>query len=82
TTTIRFGLPAAGEVMVQIYSVTGQRVLSSRSEANSGGWFTYNWNGSTENGRTAASGVYIYRVQFSERDGKIWQKSGKMQLLK
>jgi len=57
STTIRFSLPQAENVKLQIYDSLGRLIetlVDSRLEA---GYYTYKWNA-----KNYASGVYIYRI--------------------
>ncbi len=71
TTTIRYGIPKAGQVKITVYNVLGQKIFGNISnqsagihqvEINASGW---------------SSGLYFYRLQFN---GKTYNK--KMMLLK
>ena len=62
TTTIRFTLPQREPVKLVIYAITGQRVATLVNEEMSAGTHQVRWNGRDQNGRSAASGVYIYQL--------------------
>jgi hypothetical protein len=77
-TTIRFFLPRAGYVILDIYNVLGEKVVSLVHEKMNGGVHNTNFNGSE-----LVSGIYIYRVSYSSVDGAIEKSfSKKMILLK
>ncbi|MCX5753123.1 MAG: T9SS type A sorting domain-containing protein [Candidatus Krumholzibacteria bacterium] len=76
-TTIRFGLPAAGEVELSIYNVLGQRILVLAKGRYEAGNHVMSWNGLDTNGRAVSSGIYFYRL----RSGK-YEQTRKMLLLK
>jgi len=65
STTIRFGLPAEGAVVLAVYSATGQLVRTLVDETLTAGAHDVAWNGLDERGRTVASGVYLYRITWS-----------------
>jgi WD40 repeat protein len=58
STTIRYALPEAAQVRLEVYTVTGQRVAVLASGEQSAGWHTATFDGSS-----LASGVYIYRLE-------------------
>jgi hypothetical protein len=58
STTIRYALPEAAQVRLEVYTLTGQRVAVLASGEQRAGWHTVAFDGSA-----LASGVYIYRLQ-------------------
>ena len=76
-TTIRYGIPDDAPVSIVIYNILGQQVVQLVNERKPAGFYTIAWNGRDTQGRTLASGVYIYRIQV----GKIVRVQ-KMMLLK
>jgi len=62
STTINYGLPAAGPVKITVYNVAGQKVKSLVHEIKPAGSHSIKWNGRDEQGRQIAAGVYIYRL--------------------
>ena len=64
TTTVRFTLPASMPVTAVIYSVTGARVRVLANRQRFGpGENRLTWDGRTDQGTTAASGVYFIRIE-------------------
>ncbi len=61
-TTIGFQLPAAGDVTLEIYTITGQLVKTLVSSLQPAGKFTVKWNGTNQFGKPVSSGVYLYRL--------------------
>ncbi len=61
-TTIRYQLPAAGNVELNIYNVLGQKVATLASERQKAGLHQRAWNASEY-----PSGVYFYRLQTDGR---------------
>jgi hypothetical protein len=62
-TRIRFGLPRAERVTLEIYSVLGQRVAAPLDRAPlAPGYHTVVWDGVTYRGAAAPSGVYLLRL--------------------
>jgi hypothetical protein len=58
TTSIRFALPLAGHVRMEVFTVTGQRVAVITEGERAAGWHTVSFDGSQ-----LSSGVYLYRLQ-------------------
>ena len=68
TTTIRFGLPAAGVVNLAVYDVLGRPVAGVlREEPLRAGWHEFTWDGRDDRGVPVASGVYLYRLRVGDR---------------
>jgi len=57
-TNIRFGLPVASDVRVEIYNILGQRVLTLLDEHKPAGYHVVQFN-ATKFG----SGLYFYRIK-------------------
>lgn len=62
TTTIKFGLPAAGNVKLVIYDILGRQVAELVNTKMQGGYHSVVWDGKNDLGRQVASGLYIYQV--------------------
>lgn len=58
STTIRFGLPNASEVNIEIYNMIGQKVMVLSNNRFGAGWHTISFNASG-----LSSGIYIYRIR-------------------
>lgn len=56
-TNIRYGLPKASNVLVEIYSVTGQKVMTFNEMNKSAGYHVINFNASH-----LSSGIYFYTI--------------------
>ena len=61
-TTIRYDLPSASTVSLVIYDVRGARVRKLVDRAVVPGRHSLVWDGTDDNGRHVASGVYFYRL--------------------
>ena len=65
-TVLSYFLPKSGSVRLELFSVTGQRVAILRQEHQEGGYHRFHWNGRDREGRSLASGVYLYRLVTDE----------------
>jgi surface protein len=57
-TSIRYALPEAGEVRLEVYTVAGQRVAVLAEGERAAGWHTVQFDASN-----LASGMYLYRLR-------------------
>lgn len=63
TTTIRFGLPEAATVRLEIYNMIGQRIATLiAGEFYTAGTYEAVWDALDESGNVVSSGLYIYRL--------------------
>ncbi|MYI84053.1 MAG: T9SS type A sorting domain-containing protein, partial [Rhodothermaceae bacterium] len=65
-TVLSYFLPKSGPVRLELFSVTGQRVAILRQEHQEGGYYRLHWNGRDREGRSLASGMYLYRLVTDE----------------
>ena len=65
-TVISYFLPKSGPVRLELFSVTGQRVAILRQGHQQAGYHRLHWNGRDHEGRSLASGMYLYRVVTEE----------------
>jgi FlgD Ig-like domain len=63
TTTIGFVLPEAGPVELEVFDVAGKVVSTVVKETLPAGRHSFDWNGRMENGESASSGIYVYRLR-------------------
>jgi len=63
TTTIPYMLGKAGNVRIDIFTITGQRVWTLVDEYRPAGSFTVVWDACDDDGNPVSAGVYIYRLQ-------------------
>jgi hypothetical protein len=61
-TRIAFALPEEGVVRLQIFDPTGRLVRTLLNESRSPGYHNVHWNGESDSGQLAASGVYYCRL--------------------
>ena len=62
-TTIEYSLDRAEPVQVAIFDALGQKVRTLVDAHQRAGYYRLQWDGQTDSGKSAASGVYIYRLQ-------------------
>ena len=65
-TLISYFLPKSGPTRLEVFSVTGQRVAVLRQGHQQAGYHRLHWNGRDREGRSLASGVYLYRLVTDE----------------
>lgn len=62
-TTVSYQLAKPGNVSLKIYNTLGQLVNTLVDGYKQPGMYSASWNGKDNSGRTAANGVYIYRLE-------------------
>jgi predicted outer membrane repeat protein len=65
--TLTFALPAAGAVRAAVYDVAGRRVRVLVHESFEAGEHAIRWNGSDDDDRPVAGGLYFVRVEAAGR---------------
>ena len=76
-TRISFALSSASKTLIQIYNVKGEKVRTLLNEQLDAGHHSVIWNGTDDNGRNVASGIYFYKFKTDN-----FNKTKKMLLLK
>ncbi len=64
-TRIGYQIPGPGEVRLRIFDLNGREIFSMTQQHGAPGAYFFHWNGTSFNGRPAASGVYTYQVSFN-----------------
>ena len=77
STTISIGLPVQSDVSLDVYNITGERVLSLYNGVLAAGNYNY-----TVDASNLTSGIYVYVLNAVGEDGKNSTLSRKMTLLK
>jgi hypothetical protein len=77
STQFEFTVPAKSHVSIEIYNVLGQKIKDLVNEELAAGRYQVDWNGTTNSGTQAASGIYFYRMTT-----KNFEATKKMLLLK
>ncbi len=66
TTTIEYSLPRSTHVTLEIFDILGRNVRTLIDRNETAGTHRTEWNGLSNDGRSVASGVYVYRIQVGE----------------
>jgi len=78
-TTIKYQLPDAGQVRLEVYNMLGQAVRTLvDNQFQNAGRYTLQWDATNNSGQPLSSGVYFYRIIA----GGEYQSHKKMLLLK
>ena len=78
TTKIDYQVPVDAKVIMEVYNITGQKVMELVNQEQSAGYYTINFGSSK-----LSSGVYIYRIVASDKaTGNNFSSIKKMMLLK
>jgi hypothetical protein len=78
-TTIKYQLPEAGQVTLEVYNMLGQVVKTLvNNQFQNAGRYTLQWDATNNSGQALSSGVYFYRIIA----GGKFQSHKKMLLLK
>lgn len=67
-TFIKFWLPEPREASLDIYDMKGRRVRQLLDGSVPGEWSSVRWDGRTDNGAAAPSGVYLYRLETNKEN--------------
>jgi|GEM_PF-2387271 len=62
-TSIRFAIPEAGLVTLEIYDLMGRKVATLLDGFQASGFHQVRWTGTNAQGAPVSSGVYFYRLQ-------------------
>ncbi len=62
STTIRFDIPKKSFINISVFNLLGQEVARLASEELLAGSYSTKWNGKTQQGQSAGSGVYFVRM--------------------
>ena len=82
-TVIKYALPKASVVKIQIYNILGQKVRNLVDEPQEPGYKTIHWDGRDNSGKEVGSGIYFYRIVARTNQGsEDFVKCKKMTLLK
>lgn len=63
TTTIKYTIPNAGNVRLEVYDITGRLVNTLVNASEVTGTYSVTWDGRNSSGQSVSSGIYLYRLQ-------------------
>ena len=66
STTIEYQIPEAGQVVVNIFDISGQLVKTLQNSFQNSGSYSLSWNSQNETGANVASGIYLLQVQHNK----------------
>ena len=66
--TISFDMPSAGDVIVAVYNVKGQRVKTLINAYTGKGEYNVYWDGTDNSGNRVGSGMYMYRIETADME--------------
>ncbi|MEJ2194692.1 MAG: FlgD immunoglobulin-like domain containing protein [Ignavibacteriaceae bacterium] len=81
-TTIEFSIPINSVVVLTVFNLVGQEVVTLVNEEFGAGNYSVVWNGTDWKGSQVSSGVYLYEIKVIGINGGEYQKMKKMILLK
>ncbi len=81
STHIAYNLPERGDIRIEIFNSIGERVYWWRNANLAAGYHQWEWSGRNIDGQKVSSGVYFYRVIFTDVAGHQFQASKKMILI-
>jgi hypothetical protein len=70
-TTIKFSLPKAKMVRLEIFNMLGQKVRTLINAELPAGYYHFIWNGKNTLGESVSSGIYFYRLQAGDSFSQI-----------
>jgi len=82
STSITYILDDAADVSVKVYNVQGRRIRTLVDEHQSTGTHSVLWDGYNSEGKVVSSGIYYYRVLYTDKNGQKVSRIQKMLLVK
>ncbi len=78
TTSINYSIPGTAHVLIKVYDITGNEVITLVDEMKLSGNHTIEWNGTDYAGRQVINGLYFYKLLIQSESGNNLNKSKKM----
>ncbi|MGE5795248.1 MAG: T9SS type A sorting domain-containing protein [Ignavibacteria bacterium] len=66
-TTIKYDLKKNENVVLDIYSISGERVARLVDQQQNSGTHEIRWNGRNDNGSLVSSGIYFYQLRIGNQ---------------
>ncbi|MDQ7798712.1 MAG: FlgD immunoglobulin-like domain containing protein [Candidatus Edwardsbacteria bacterium] len=82
STNIQFALPAQSRTRLVVYNITGQQIKTLVDDNLNPGYHNITWNGSDQNGRAVANGIYFYRMEATGANGQKFAQTKRLNLVK
>ena len=82
TTTLRFAIKQTAMTSLVVYDVLGREVTALVSDQLEAGYYTVQWNGTNDLGKSVASGVYFVRMSVQSDEGGTFSALRKVLLMK
>lgn len=70
STTISYSIPKESRVKLKIYNILGQEILTLVDKAQKAGFYKIEWNGRNKYDQRVASGIYVYTIIATARQGE------------
>jgi hypothetical protein len=70
-TVFEYSIPTAGPVMLKLYNLLGQEVVTLVNDYQAQGVYRVSWNGTDNRGVPVASGVYFAKMSFHEANQTV-----------
>ncbi len=67
STTIAYQIPAAGQVKLVIYNLSGQEIVTLENRQQSAGTYQVEWDGQDQTGTLVSSGVYLCHLYYQDQ---------------
>ena len=68
STIIKYHLPTAGHVKINIYDIHGRFIKALLNEPQTAGVKSIKWDGSNSEGKMVSSGTYFYQIKYLDND--------------
>ncbi len=82
STSIEFALPKAANVKLAIYNLIGEEIKVLANSDFNAGVHKVTWNATSKDGGKVSSGIYFYRINAVDNEGREFSDTKKLILLK
>ncbi len=62
-TTIRYNVPQSTHVVLSVYNLVGERIITLVNQVQAAGTHAITWDGSDAQGQALSSGIYLYKIE-------------------
>jgi hypothetical protein len=67
TTSFQYSLPTNMKIALKVYNILGQEITTIFEGTQTAGTHSAQWQGLDKDGRKAANGIYLYRLEFNSK---------------